>query len=110
MGSIAVADLLASGLTIQLKNAEERQNVGLTNSKGFNTVGVIGRREAKEAKNGNLYLRWHVTGAFSMPLVGPSVHSNACVEWYSDCINAVMSCLDRSPSGNAVQADEVALA
>ena len=76
-----LADLLATGLTLPLKDADSlfHSALGLSRGggaaggstggggvgRGFNCVAVLARREAKEAKNGNLYLRWHLTGAHS---------------------------------------------
>jgi hypothetical protein len=56
---------LSAGLTVELRHAEDKQNVGLASARGFNVVAVIGRREAREAKTGSLYLRWHLTGEYS---------------------------------------------
>ena len=62
IGSIELADLLSTDLTIEIQHAEDKGAVSLAAARGFNMVAVIARREAKDAKNGNLYLKWHLTG------------------------------------------------
>jgi hypothetical protein len=67
IGSIALAELLESkGTTLKLEQAEKQLNVAFTAAQGFNVLAVIGRREAKDTKTGQLFLRWHLTGEHSL--------------------------------------------
>lgn len=55
---------MAKGITYDLKHAEQREMImgGQSSAVMFNVVAVLGRREAKDTKRGDLFLRWHLTG------------------------------------------------
>jgi hypothetical protein len=57
--------LEAKGTTLKLEQAEKQLSVAFTASQGFNVIAIIGRRDAKDTKTGQLFLRWLLTGVLS---------------------------------------------
>ena len=57
-------ELLESALFFTLDALSVRLTMPGLDDIPFTTVGVIGKRDAKDASNGNLYLKWRLTGVF----------------------------------------------